>query len=61
MAPPECVTLVISMINEHGQHYEDSVPVSISTRFYIWFKYLLVTPVIMMAIPLLSLRKPAIA
>ena len=30
-------------------------------RFYIWFKYLLVTPVIIMAIPLLLLRKPVIA
>ena len=35
MAPPENVALVVSMANEHGQHFEDIVSVSVSTRFYV--------------------------
>ena len=59
MAPPEAVTLVLSMINDHGQMFEDAVAVSVGTRFYIWFKYLVVAPVLMVALPLLLIRSSA--
>ena len=44
MAPPESVALVVGMINEHGQYFEDVVSVSVSTRFYVWLKYMLLAP-----------------
>jgi hypothetical protein len=61
MLPPEAITLVVSMVNEHGQHFEDAVAVSIATRFYIWFKYLAMGPVLLVTLPLLLIRSPATA
>jgi len=58
MLPPEAITLVVSMVNEHGQHFEDAVAVSIATRFYIWFKYLALGPVLLVTLPLILIRSP---
>ena len=57
LEPPDSFSLVLSMTNEHGQHFEDVVAVSLSTRFYIWFKYMLLAPVLMISVPLLMMRK----
>ena len=51
------MTLVLLMTNDHGQHYEDACRVAVSTRFYVWFKYLLVGPVLLVVAPLLLLQK----
>jgi hypothetical protein len=58
VSPPEAMTLVLSMVNEHGQRYEDAVSVHIATRFYIWLKYLIVVPVILLVLPLLAIDTP---
>ena len=56
VVPPEAMNLVVGMINEHGQYFEDIVFVSVSTRFYVWIKYLIVAPVILFVTPLLLMR-----
>jgi hypothetical protein len=45
------------MTNEHGQYFEDTVYVSMSTRFYVWLKYMLWVPAVLLYVPLLMLRK----
>jgi len=57
MAPPEFTTLVVSMFNEHGQYFEDAVPVAVSTRFYVWLKYMAALPAFVLCIPLLLMKK----
>ena len=57
VSPPESMVLIIGMTNEHGQYFEDSASVSISTRFYIWIKYLLVAPFLLLTIPILLSSK----
>lgn len=57
MAPPESATLVLSMTTEHGQYYEDIVTVSLNTRFYVWIKYLIVVPVLLVSVQLLLMKK----
>ena len=59
MEPPDAMTLVISMINEHGQYYEETVAISVGTRFYIWFKYLILIPVLLVSLPILMIRSAA--
>ena len=61
MTPPESVALVVGMINEHGQHFEDVVSVSVSTRFYVWLKYMLLGPLLLLSLPLLMARKRSAA
>lgn len=56
VAPPESMHLVIGMVNEHGQYFEDSVHISVSTRFYIWMKYLVLLPLFLLTLPLLMMR-----
>jgi hypothetical protein len=51
--PPESMVLILGMTNEYGQYFEDVAPVSICTHFYVWIKYLVVAPVILVAVPLL--------
>ena len=53
LSPPESMVLVVGMKNEYGQYFEDVAPVSVSTRFYVWIKYLLVAPVVLVSVPLL--------
>jgi hypothetical protein len=53
VSPPESSVFIIGMTNEYGQYFEDSVVVSVGTRFYIWIKYLLVAPVLIVTLPLL--------
>lgn len=48
--------LVIGLTNEHGQYFEDTVPIELGTRFYVWIKYLLLLPAALMYIPLLLMR-----
>lgn len=57
VSPPESMVLIIGMTNEHGQYFEDSASVSISTRFYIWIKYLLIAPFLLLTIPILLSSK----
>jgi hypothetical protein len=57
VTPPISMTLMLSMVTEHGQYFEDVIPVSISTRFYVWIKYLLFTPVAILCLPLLFMRR----
>ena len=57
VSPPEVSTYVIGMTTEHGIYYEDVVTVSINTRFYIWLKYLIIVPVLLLCIPLLFIKK----
>lgn len=56
LSPPERTSLVVSMMNEHGQYYEDTVTISFGTRFYVWLKYFVTVPVILLCTPLLLLR-----
>ena len=48
--------MVIGLTNEHGQYFEDTVPVELGTRFYVWIKYLLILPAALMYIPLFVMR-----
>jgi hypothetical protein len=57
VSPPEAMNLIIGMMNEHGQYYEDVIYVSLSTRFYVWIKYFVLAPVLVFAAPLLLIRK----
>ena len=57
VSPPLAMTLVISMTTEHGLYYEDTMPLAISTKFWIWIKYLVVTPIVLLCIPLLFFKK----
>ena len=56
VVPPEAMNLVVGMRNEHGQYFEDIVFVSVSTRFYVWIKYLIVAPVVLFVTPLLLMK-----
>lgn len=38
--PPESALFVISMIDDHGQYFEDTLYISLSTKFYVWLKYI---------------------
>jgi hypothetical protein len=50
---PEDATFVLSMITEHGLYYEDSFNVQISSKFYVWIKYMVLSPVIVFCTPLI--------
>jgi hypothetical protein len=54
--PPDTLTLVIGMTNEHGQYFEETLPLAVSTGYYVWIKYLILTPLALLAIPLHILR-----
>ena len=56
VVPPEAMNLVVGMRNEHAQYFEDIVFVSVSTRFYVWIKYLIVAPVVLFVTPLLLMK-----
>ena len=56
VVPPEAMNLVVGMRNEHGQYFEDIVFVSVSTRFYVWIKYLIIAPVVLFVTPLLLMK-----
>lgn len=51
--PPETTLYVVSMTDEHGLYYEDTVYVSLSTKFYVWLKYMVITPIVILCTPLL--------
>jgi len=53
ITPPEDSIFVLSMITEHGMYYEDSFNVRISSKFYIWIKYMVVSPMLVFCLPLL--------
>lgn len=55
--PPEAFLLVIGMTNEHGQYFEDTVPVSLSTRFYVWVKFMVLVPALLLYVPLLMMKR----
>lgn len=53
LPPPQAAQLVISVVTEHGLYFEETVDVALSTRFYIWLKYLVISPVVVFCVPLL--------
>lgn len=53
MTAPDKANLVISMTTEHGQYFYDTITVAVSTRFYVWLKYMVVSPVVIFCMPLL--------
>jgi hypothetical protein len=46
--------MVISMKSDHGEYFEDAVHVALNTRFYVWIKYLLCGPMILLCFTLVS-------
>mmetsp|Transcript_10831 Transcript_10831/g.20033 ORF Transcript_10831/g.20033 Transcript_10831/m.20033 type:complete len:1046 (+) Transcript_10831:90-3227(+) len=56
VAPPGEDSLVLGMYTDHGLYFEDHVDVAISTRFYVWLKYMLLFPLAVLAVPLLLMR-----
>ena len=56
VAPPGEDSLVLGLYTDHGLYFEDHVDVAISTRFYVWMKYLALFPLIVLCVPLLLLR-----
>lgn len=56
MSPPEKVMLIVGMYTDHQQYYEDSIEIELSTRFYIWVKYLVVIPLVILLVPLLFMK-----
>lgn len=55
--PPDLVLLYITLTTEHGEVFEDSMYLEISTRFYVWLKYFILVPVAAFVVPLLLSRK----
>eukprot|EP01038_Epipyxis_sp_PR26KG_P005673 gene5673-7830_t len=53
MNAPESSLFILSMTNKYGQYYEDFVHISNSVRFYIWLKYMIISPMVVLCIPLL--------
>lgn len=51
--PPIDSTFVLSMVTEHGLYYEDAFNVQLSSKFYIWIKYMVVSPIVIFCTPLL--------
>jgi hypothetical protein len=56
LAPPERVTLVVSLKTEHGLYFEDSFTISCGTKFYMWIKYLVLIPLALVILPLLLMK-----
>jgi hypothetical protein len=56
VSPPEAVNLIISMTNEHGQYFEDMVYISVGSDFYKWLKYLVLSPVVLLAFQVFFLQ-----
>lgn len=56
VAPPGEDSLVVGMYTDHGMYFEDHVDVAISTRFYVWVKYLALFPLGLLCVPLLLMR-----
>lgn len=54
VSPPEIALLVLSMSSDRGEYFEDTVHVALSTRFYMWIKYLIVTPLVVLSATLIS-------
>ena len=50
---PESALYVVSMLDEHGQYFEDTVYISLSTKFYVWLKYMILSPVVVLCVPLI--------
>ena len=53
LPPPQSAQLVIAVTTEHGLYFEETVDVALSTRFYVWLKYLVISPVVVFCLPLL--------
>lgn len=56
VTPPGEDSLVLGMYTDHGMYFEDHVDVALSTRFYVWIKYLAIFPVGLLCLPLLITR-----
>jgi len=57
VSPPVSMILVLSMTTEHGLYFEDTMPLAISTKFYVWIKYLVLTPIVLLCVPLLFMKQ----
>jgi hypothetical protein len=51
--PPEDTLLVFSMVSNRGLYYEDTVHIKISSRFYVWIKYMVISPFIIFCLPII--------
>jgi hypothetical protein len=54
--PPDSFLLVLGMTNEHGQYFEDAVYISLCRGFYVWIKYLISAPIMLMVGALFLMR-----
>jgi hypothetical protein len=54
--PPDSFLLVLGMTNEHAQYFEDAVYISLSRGFYVWIKYLISAPIMLLVGALFLMR-----
>lgn len=47
---PEITSLLLTVTTEHGLYSEDTVAVAVATTFYVWIKYFLLLPVVLLCI-----------
>jgi hypothetical protein len=53
LSPPEKTLLVVGMTTDHAEYFEETLVVEVSTKFYIWLKYLVLIPLALLVAPLL--------
>jgi hypothetical protein len=56
LSPPERALLVVGMTTERGEYHEDTVLVEASTKFYVWLKYLVLLPLLLLVSPLFFMK-----
>jgi hypothetical protein len=56
LSPPEKTLLVVGMTTDHAQYFEETLMLEVSTKFYIWIKYLVLIPLALLIAPLLFIK-----
>lgn len=56
LSPPEKTLLVVGMTTDHAEYFEETLVVEVSTKFYIWMKYLILIPLALLVAPLLLIK-----
>jgi hypothetical protein len=56
LSPPEKSLLVVGMTTDRGEYHEETLMVEVSTKFYIWLKYLVLIPLVVLVAPLLFMK-----
>lgn len=56
LSPPEKTLLVLAMTTDHAEYHEETLMMEVSTKFYIWLKYLVIIPLSLLIPPLLFMR-----